>query len=430
MTVTHRYLLKPDDLEGAAKALNIFGTLFDAQIRVIYTRQQQADWKYCLGRCVLGQGPGEERRELYPSFAFVSKTLYDTNLQKLVESLIDETGIKVAPDLPPLRLGMSPPNWREEIVPSHSTANHAPARRFRVGIESNAVFANDQLVDYELPYHPSAEGYARTFLGLQPRDEVGRGEFTIDIADRRGAILMIDGHLSIAPYSDSLRLVGEIDGTPIDLSNNGMLEIEHKNLRSVELWLLTQGSELVDYISTTHWPYRYEAPMEIAQEEELRNLIDQGESETCEFKPYVDLNSEKAIEIDKTICAFSNQRGGTLFVGVNDEGAIVGLRGVSRRGEEVGKAVEDYEKAIRARIREALKDNQCYNSRLAAVSGVQLIVINVQRSAEVNYFVRSDLANIAFIRRGATNARMSPSEIQAKGGRDSQYGPRETVFGP
>ena len=48
---------------------------------------------------------------------------------------------------------------------------------------------------------------------------------------------------------------------------------------------------------------------------------------------------------------------------------------------------------------------QCYTARLASVSGMQLIVIDVQCSAEVKYFVRSDLSNIAFIRHGATSAR-------------------------
>ena len=431
VTITQRHLFKPDDLENAEKALGIYGTPVDGCIRAVYTRQQHADWKYCMGQCVLGQDAGDDRREVYPAFAFVSRTVHGTTLQELVESLTGETGIEVAPDLPPLRLTASPPNWKEEIVPGHATASGTPVRRFRVAIEANAVFANDHLIDYELPYRPSAEAYVKTFLGLNPRDAVDRGEFTIDVPDSRGAIRMSDGRLSIVHPAVPLRLVGEIDGTSVVLTNDGVLEIDDKNIRNIELWLLTQGSEVVDYISTTHWPYKYEAtPQEAAQEEALRNLIRQGESEMCEFKPYIDLSNQKAAEIEKTVCAFSNQRGGTLFIGVNDEGSVVGLaRDVTKRGEDVGKTMEDYEKEIRARLREALKDNQCYTARLATVSGIQLIVIDVQRSAEVNYFVRSDLANIAFIRHGATSARMSPSEIQAKGGGGVDSVLRHQVFG-
>jgi hypothetical protein len=431
MTVTQRYLFKPDSIEGAAKSLGIYETPIDGYIRAIYTRQQHADWKYCMGQCVLGQDAGDDLREVYPAFAFLSKTLHGITLQNLVRSLTGDDGIHVAPNLPPLRMTASPANWKEEIVPSHATDSGMPARRFRVAIEANAVFANDQLIDYELPYRPSAERYVKAFLRLSPRDAVERGEFAIDIPDRRGAIRMSAGHLCIVQPRVPLRLVGEIDGTPIDLKNDSCLKIEEKNIRNVELWLVTQSSEVVDYISTTHWPYKYEATLrETAQEEELRNLIRQGESEICEFKPYIDLSNQKEAEIEKTVCAFSNQRGGTLFIGVNNEGVVVGLaRDVSKRPDDVVKAIEVYEKALRARLREALKDNQCFTTRLATVFGVQLIVVEVRRSAEVNYLVRSDLANIAFIRHGATSARMSPAEIQAKGGTNAQSGLRHAVFG-
>jgi hypothetical protein len=431
MAITQRYHFNPDGVESAATALNIFGTPLNGYIRVVYTRQPNADWKYCMGQCVLGQDAGDDRREVYPAFAFVSNTLHNMSLQTLMKSLTGDTGIKVAPDLPPVRLIASPATWKEEVVPAHATDSGMPARRFRVAIEANAVFSNDHLIDYELPYRPSAERYVKAFLGLKPHEAVDRGEFTIDAPDGRGAIQMGDGRLSIVNTSVPLRLVGEIDDTSVDLRNNNVLEIDDKNIRRVELWLVTGGGELVDYISTTHWPYKYEAtPQEAAQEEKLRNLIRRGESEMCEFKPYIDLTNQKAADIERTVCAFSNQRGGTLFLGVNDEGAVIGLaRDLARRGEDVGNAIENYERAIRARLREALKDNLCYSTRIATISGMQLIVIDVQPSAEVNYFVRSDLANIAFIRHGATSARMSPSEIQGKGGSDAQSVLRQAVFG-
>ena len=295
MAVTQRYLFNPDGLEGAVKALGIFGTPLDGYIRVVYTRQQQADWKYCMGRCVLGQNAGDDRRETYPAFAFVSETVHNTSLQKLVASLTGDTGIKVAPDLPPVRLMASPPNWKEEIVPAHATDSGTPARRFRVAIEANAVFSNDHLVDYELPYRPSAERYAKAFLGRNPHDAVARGEFTIDVPDRRGAIGMSAGRVFIAHPSVPLRLVGEIDGTPVDLRNGGIHEIGDRNTGSVDLWLVTLGGELVDYISTTYQPYKYEAtPQEALQEEALRSLIRQGESEMCVFKPYIDLSQPES----------------------------------------------------------------------------------------------------------------------------------------
>ncbi|RKZ13935.1 hypothetical protein DRQ32_00520, partial [bacterium] len=68
-----------------------------------------------------------------------------------------------------------------------------------------------------------------------------------------------------------------------------------------------------------------------ASEEELRTLIDSGEGDHLEFKSTLRWNLRenrpgKEIELSwmKTVVAFLNTEGGTLFVGVDDAGRIVG----------------------------------------------------------------------------------------------------------
>jgi hypothetical protein len=434
MTITQRYFFKPDDLQRALLALDMFETPVDGYIRAVYTRQRDVPWKYCIGVCVLGQVAGDDLREVYTTFAFISQTLRGVTVRNLLESLTGDTGIRVAPDLPPLHLTASPSNWREEIVPSHATASSLPARRFKISLEANAVFANDQLIDFSLPYRPSADRYVKEFLRMKPQDSIDgqRGEFTIEVPERRGAIRMSDGRLSIHHPAVPLRLLGEIDGRPVDLKSDDVLEIDHENVRHVELWLLTQNSEIVDYVSATHWPYKYSiTPKEAEQEQMLLELIRHGESETCEFKPYIDLDHEKAPELEKTVCAFANQRGGTLFIGITDEGDIVGLaRDLTKRPDDLDRAIAEYEKDVCKRLRETLKDNQCFKSRIATVAGTRLIVVEVEPSSEVNFIVKSELAQMAYIRHGATSTRMSPPEIGAKGGdnADAQSILRNAVF--
>jgi DNA-binding response OmpR family regulator len=65
---------------------------------------------------------------------------------------------------------------------------------------------------------------------------------------------------------------------------------------------------------------------------QVARLIEGGESEVCEFKSTVRRNlhsgkNDKAIEKAwlKTVVAFMNSLGGTLLVGVDDEGTILGL---------------------------------------------------------------------------------------------------------
>src|SRR5258708_3397201 len=56
--------------------------------------------------------------------------------------------------------------------------------------------------------------------------------------------------------------------------------------------------------------------------EELELLIKQGEGYNLEFKQSL---PSKASDLAEEICAFANAAGGTLLIGVDDKGKIVGL---------------------------------------------------------------------------------------------------------
>lgn len=420
MPTTQRYLHQPADLEGAAKALDIYDHPTEAYVRVVYTSQDGKSWRYCIGQCVLGSDAGGDSREEYPHFIFISKVFHGLTLKALLASLVTPEGVRLTDDLPAVRLPQTTPSsWREEIVPSHATSTGTPARRFRVGIEQNAVFSESQLIAFDQPYHPSAERHAKAFLRLNPRDGLDGGEFTIEVPDKRGAITFSEGCIAIAHAAIPMRLIGEVNGMVIDLIGDKVAEVNGKAVRDVELWLLAKGNVLIDYISTSHWPYKYAAPQEKALEDTLLTLIHTGESELCEFKPWIDLANQKAGELEKTVCAFSNHKGGTLLIGVSKEAEVVGLaREVTKRPDELDKALTDFEKAVRVRLNETLKHCLCFRSYPATVAGQAILVIEVEPVDEVNFLISS---SIAYVRHGATSARMSPPQIQAKVGRTGSF---------
>ncbi len=436
MTFTQRYL-QPEQLAGAVGALGLTDAPMDGRMRAAYTRQTPGEWTFFMGQCVLVPDRDADLTEVYPTFAFVSKAIRKITLNGLLDS-VAQAGLEVAPGLPPIRCAVSPQTWNEEIAPSYVTRSRLASRRFTASMQRSAFFPDGQLVDFALPYRPSAGRYLKEFFGLKafygPSD-ARNGGFFIEVPDRRGAIRFAGGLISISDPTVELRLVGQINGEiEVSLKNDGVFEYDEKTVREVELWLVTKDNELVDYISTTNWPHKYEVPQEAQKEERMLDMIRRGESEMCEFKPHVDLSNQKASEIEKTVCAFSNQRGGMLFIGVNDEGDIIGLaKELLRRGRMKGQDIEtlaaEYEKDVRRQIQEALKDNQCFTSAVMTISGTRVIVVEVQPSSYVNFFVKSDLAQMAYIRHGATNARMSPPEIKAKGGNDVNSVLRNQVFG-
>ena len=56
-----------------------------------------------------------------------------------------------------------------------------------------------------------------------------------------------------------------------------------------------------------------------SESDELRLLLQQGESDTVEFKETLD---NEALE---SVAAFANTKGGTLLIGVRDDGAVLGI---------------------------------------------------------------------------------------------------------
>jgi len=58
-------------------------------------------------------------------------------------------------------------------------------------------------------------------------------------------------------------------------------------------------------------------------EVELLSLIKQGESETLELK----LNLKSTEDVARLLVAFANTNGGTIVVGVSDDGKLVGISG-------------------------------------------------------------------------------------------------------
>ena len=55
-------------------------------------------------------------------------------------------------------------------------------------------------------------------------------------------------------------------------------------------------------------------------EQLIKNLIKQGESRQLVFKEFVSKE-----DVAKTLCAFLNSEGGTVLIGVQDDGKIIGI---------------------------------------------------------------------------------------------------------
>lgn len=131
---------------------------------------------------------------------------------------------------------------------------------------------------------------------------------------------------------------------------------------------------------------------------EIRKWVLQGEGETIEFKETFRLDIRKgkpwSMISDQAIIAivsFMNLYGGTLLVGVADNGEIVGLEREYNTFRRLDKTPRDqFLRTFSQVVIEKLGAKNyatLVKARIVEVDGVDVLVVNVERSLEPVYFV-------------------------------------------
>jgi ATP-dependent DNA helicase RecG len=125
----------------------------------------------------------------------------------------------------------------------------------------------------------------------------------------------------------------------------------------------------------------------------ILELIAKGEGQDIEFKSSL---SERK-EILETICAFSNSNGGTILVGVDDNGNLVGI--------EMGKGVIE---GLINEIKSSIEPPVIPQIETAEAHGKKVLVIRVSEGLNKPYLLKG----IAFKRFGRTNQRIPREELE------------------
>lgn len=383
-------------------------------------------WSLLMGTLTLYEKDARSEQEAeaiqqhYPDFRFISGLSGEITLSNLLLGLNEEHQLSI-PGLADLVFERGSLNWAESVTPSHVSEGSFPERCFASRVCSDVYCHDRKLIAHGLPFHASAFEYVRAFLKLDTfhgNSDGRKGLLSIKIPDRRGHITLSDQE---AYFSEgdceravALLLVGAVDGKPVQLKPDEKFGFDRNKAADVELWLVTDSNEIIDYRSSSEWEYQLATPTDSADLAKLFQIIASGEGEHCEFKPYIDLldkKNTKALEIDKTVCALSNHQGGNLFIGVDDDTSITGINEGCQRSYNCDpqKGAEVYQNAVKKRLQESLVKNQCFDVYLIDHDKQFVLVVEVRKASGLNYLLKK---NEAYIRRGASSPRMTPAEIQ------------------
>jgi hypothetical protein len=156
-------------------------------------------------------------------------------------------------------------------------------------------------------------------------------------------------------------------------------------------------------------------PLQAMTETELLQLIDGGETDTVEFKSTLrwNLKSGKAgkeIELAclKTVAAFMNAEGGTLLVGVADDGAITGIAADNFSDDD--KYLRHFSTIFEQHI--GLEFSEFLEFILMPLNGEQVLAVRCRPSPRP-VFVTHKKDEMFFIRSGPSSRQLTTSRTLA-----------------
>jgi len=136
--------------------------------------------------------------------------------------------------------------------------------------------------------------------------------------------------------------------------------------------------------------------------QEIKELLQKGESETLEFKKSL---AERK-EILETISAFANSNGGKIFIGIEGEkdGSVKEIVGVKIKGKEIESLANEIKQNT---------DPVIYPSiEVKEIGRKSTLVVKIKKSLIKPVFVKIDGIPIAFKRVGKTNQKIDVNELR------------------
>ncbi len=159
------------------------------------------------------------------------------------------------------------------------------------------------------------------------------------------------------------------------------------------------------------------AEPEIMHDRTVNELIQLGESATLEFKSTIqwdvvrnEINKNLRFSVLKTIAAFLNSEGGTLIIGVEDNGDVLGIDLDLSTLKK--KSVDGFEQLLTDIIRDRIgvEYARFVKIRFAEIDENTICAVDVEKSPEP-VFMEDSKGTMFFIRHGNTTRSLDPEEM-------------------
>lgn len=144
-----------------------------------------------------------------------------------------------------------------------------------------------------------------------------------------------------------------------------------------------------------------------------------GEGQEIEFKPFIDpalplgsvREKTKFREILRTIAAFANTGGGSIFLGIGDDCSLGGIQGDLakwQKAEVSDDVCSRYKGALTNKIRGYLVGDARFLIAFVTIDGAVIAIVSVSRFETAPVGLKDE--GVCYVRRGSNNRYLSPHE--------------------
>lgn len=289
-------------------------------------------------------GKTTSREWQYDQFAFIAETLQARRIAAMLNA--DATTIKVGGTVITVELQNTTFNWQRKpsLAQYDRTSLAWPSVIYQprlVGPQSTNL--SGYLVGRgETPSFPVLGAAFNAFMyddfTLAGTSNPSLGEVTIRIVDQRARIHRV----RIRPASLDVWVSGrEVKGSYLELNSTDdhqVIELTRSGKVSFTLptglgndgWIwLKSGNDWLDYRPLNNWGGYKSKDIEEELPDDpgvvLSGLLTQGEGLHVEYKEKLPDTREEKRHVFKTVVAFANGAGGTIVLGIKDDGQVCGL---------------------------------------------------------------------------------------------------------
>ena len=373
---------------------------------------------------------GKKQSVRYQNLHFLEEWFHAEELLHLIRG-VDSSDLKVDGDRIPFT--QDSPSRSMSFLSGHNDLSRFPGHLAKLPKGRAEFSLSTHLLEFELPYYPSGVDAIKEWMEM--------GHFTTNHQYEGYVLLFLP---EIRAYFQELKYeqgsiyidVDKKDDSIEDLKVKGAVEIggESANIdvlvhegkcetkvpffpEKAKLYLIGKDNTVFDYYIET--PYKRNhgvgllknASTKPEAQAKVESAVQSGEGETIEFKPYIKLGDQKLNEVVKTVIAFTNTRGGTIFMGISDSCELKGVAQDLLKNDKDGGSIKEKQKKYIGGLKQKIADRLNFSTLsigVVVVRGKRVIMIDVEQGG-------SDVCcevftNKAYVRRGSNSVIIDPNQ--------------------